>query len=382
VAELRGPAEVVVGIARRLRRRGLSASPDRVHLWVRALDALDPLSTDDVARAGRLTMCATREEQALFDEVLAAYLAEQRLDPGAQLLTVPSELVVVELGELDDGAGGEVDDEELAVPTASRIERLAATDLAELPSLDAELLALLLRAFSGSGRTRRGARRRPARRGRADPAATLRRVLAAGGELTEVARADRRPKPRRLVLLLDLSGSMAAYEEGLLSFAYAAGRQRRPTTEVFTIGTRLTRVTDHLVGADVGRAVAAASAAAVDRGGGTRLGELVKAFSDRFGQRGLARGAVVAVFSDGWERGDPALLGEQMARLQRLAHRVVWANPRKAQPGYEPLAAGMAAALPHVDEFVEGHSVAALVELAGVLLGATDRTSARRPLRA
>jgi uncharacterized protein with von Willebrand factor type A (vWA) domain len=118
-------------------------------------------------------------------------------------------------------------------------------------------------------------------------------------------------------------------------------------------------------------------AAAVDRGGGTRLGELLKEFLDRWGQRGLARGSVVAILSDGWERGDPRLLGEQMARLQRLAHRIVWANPHKAQPGYEPLAGGMAAALPHIDEFVEGHSMEALARLATTLVGSTSGSPVR-----
>lgn len=160
---------------------------------------------------------------------------------------------------------------------------------------------------------------------------------------------------------------MAPYADALLRFAHAA--VRGPRTEVFTIGTRLTRVTRELSHRDPDLAMAAVSAAVPDWRGGTRLGALVREFLD-WGQRGMARGAVVVVLSDGWERGDPELLAAQMRRLRRLAHRVIWANPRKARPGYAPLAAGMAAALPSVDAFVEGHSLAALESLAAVVRGA------------
>jgi uncharacterized protein with von Willebrand factor type A (vWA) domain len=145
---------------------------------------------------------------------------------------------------------------------------------------------------------------------------------------------------------------------------------------VFTIGTRLTRVTAELAARDPDEAMANAADAIPDWSGGTRLGELLRQFLDRWGQRGMARGAVVVVLSDGWERGDENLLGEQMARLQRLAARVVWANPLKARPGYAPLAAGMAAALPHVDDFVEGHSLAALERLAAVVAGVRSARTA------
>jgi uncharacterized protein with von Willebrand factor type A (vWA) domain len=182
-----------------------------------------------------------------------------------------------------------------------------------------------------------------------------------------------------VVLLVDVSGSMSAYADALLRFAHAAVVSRRETpTEVFTIGTRLTRVTAEMAHRDPDRALEEVGGAVPDWRGGTRLGELLKAFLDRWGQRGLARGAVVVVLSDGWERGDATLLGEQMARLSRLAHRVVWANPRKGQTGYQPLAAGMAAALPHCDVFVAGHSLAALEELAAVVRNAATPVGRRR----
>jgi uncharacterized protein with von Willebrand factor type A (vWA) domain len=160
---------------------------------------------------------------------------------------------------------------------------------------------------------------------------------------------------------------MAPYSDALLRYAHVAVRARPASTEVFTIGTRLTRVTRELRLRDPDRALAASGAAIPDWSGGTRLGEVLKAFLDRWGQRGTARGAVVVICSDGWERGGPELLGEQMARLRRLAHAVVWVNPHKGRHGYEPLTGGMQAALPYVDSFVSGHSMAAFEELTGVI---------------
>jgi uncharacterized protein len=170
-----------------------------------------------------------------------------------------------------------------------------------------------------------------------------------------------------VVLIVDVSGSMSPYADVLLRFAHAAVRSAPRSTEVFSAGTRLTRVTRELRHREPDAAMTAVSEAIPDWSGGTRLGEELKEFLDHFGQRGMARGAIVVIASDGWERGDTTLLGEQMERLHRLAHRVVWSNPHKAQPGYEPLTGGMLAALPYVDDFVAGHSLAALEELAGVI---------------
>jgi uncharacterized protein with von Willebrand factor type A (vWA) domain len=159
----------------------------------------------------------------------------------------------------------------------------------------------------------------------------------------------------------------------LLRFAHAATRRRGARTEVFTLGTRLTRVTREMAGPDPEKAMGAVAAAIPDWSGGTRLGVLLREFLDRWGQRGAARGAVVVILSDGWERDDPALLGAQMRRLALLAHRVVWCNPRAARPGFAPLAGGLAAALPHVDDFVSGHSLAALERLARIVAGVEVR---------
>jgi uncharacterized protein with von Willebrand factor type A (vWA) domain len=168
------------------------------------------------------------------------------------------------------------------------------------------------------------------------------------------------------VFICDVSGSMDAYSRALLRFVQAAAAARG-RNEVFALGTRLTRVTRELAHRDPDAALARAAGRVHDWSGGTRLGEGLRAFNDQWGQRGLARGAVVVILSDGWDRGDPDALAQEMARLARVAHRIVWVNPLKATPEYAPLARGMAAALPYVDEFVTGHSVAALEELVEVI---------------
>ncbi len=171
---------------------------------------------------------------------------------------------------------------------------------------------------------------------------------------------------RRLVLLLDVSGSMEPYARALLRFVQAAVAGRR-RVEAFALGTRLTRLTRELGSRDPDRALRQAAGRVEDWSGGTRLGDGLRHFNDEWGVRGMARGAVVVILSDGWDRGDPAALAEEMQRLGRVAYRIVWVNPLKVTPGYAPLARGMAAALPYVDRFVEGHSLDALERLAEIL---------------
>ena len=197
---------------------------------------------------------------------------------------------------------------------------------------------------------------------------TVRAAMRSGGEPISRHHRRRATRLRRLVLLLDVSGSMEPYARALLRFVQAAvaGRQR---VEAFAIGTRLTRVTRELGARDPDAALAAATDRVHDWSGGTRLGPCLRAFNDEWGIRGMARGATVVVLSDGWDRGDPEQLAEEMQRLQRVAHRVVWVNPLKTTPGYAPLARGMAAALPFVDDFVEGPSIDALEQLAAVVAG-------------
>jgi uncharacterized protein len=201
---------------------------------------------------------------------------------------------------------------------------------------------------------------------RPDIRRTMQAAIRSGGEPIE--RHFRAPatRLRRLVLVLDVSGSMEPYARALLRFVHAAvaGRQK---VEAFALGTRLTRITRELNSRDPDVALHAASHRVTDWSGGTRLGEGLRVFNDDWGVRGLARNSIVVILSDGWDRGDPETLAEQMERLHRVTHRLVWVNPLKVTPGYAPLARGMAAALPHIDAFVEGHSVAAMEELTRVI---------------
>jgi uncharacterized protein len=207
------------------------------------------------------------------------------------------------------------------------------------------------------------------RRGaRPDLGRTVRWALRHQGEPLRRAYTKPASRPRRLVLILDISGSMETYARALIRFVHAAV-VARGRVEVFTIGTRLTRITRQLNNRDPDAALDAATPEVEDWAGGTRLGDALGQFNDEWGVRGLARGGVVVVLSDGWDRGEAEVLGEQMERLHRVTHRLIWVNPLKASPGYAPLAAGMAAALPHVDTFVSGNTYRSLEALAGILSG-------------
>jgi uncharacterized protein with von Willebrand factor type A (vWA) domain len=360
-----------VGLARTLRAAGVAAGPRRVQEFLSALDVLDATQRNDVYWAGRLTLCATPDDLERYDRVFAAYWTGE--SPHRRLRAVPPLRRQLAPAAGDRGCGRDQDvDEQTPVVAlmASDTEVLRHRDFSSMTPAERAELHQLLAAFRMSGELRRTRRARPAARGRLDRERTVRAMLRRGGEPARLRRETRRQRPRRLVLLVDVSGSMSAYAGGLLRFVHAAARSGDLRGETFTIGTRLTRVTRELRHRDPDTALAELSASVPDWSGGTRLGELLKAFLDGWGQRGMARGAVVVILSDGWERGDVGLLAEQMARLSRLAHRVVWANPLKVRPGYAPLAAGMAAALPYVDDFVEGHSLAALERLAAIVAGA------------
>lgn len=366
----RGVDEILLGFARTLRRAGVPAGPDRVQAMIGALDHLDVLSAPDVFWAGRLTLCADPADLDRYDAAFAAYFGGDtpRMSPVSAPATrrraAPFEVDVPADGPHDGAAPPAV------AVAASAQETLRHRDLAALTPAEREQLRRLFALLAPRVGRRRSFRHARAARGRVDLNRTVRGMLRQGGEPAQLLHRRRRTKPRRLVLLVDISGSMSPYADGLLRFAHAAVRAAPVATEVFTLGTRLTRVTRELRHRDPDRALAAAGQAIPDWSGGTRLGEAVKAFLDRWGQRGMARSAVVVVCSDGWERGDPALLGEQIRRLARLAHTVVWVNPHQGKDGFAPVTGGMSAALPHVDHLVAGHSLAALERLAEVLADA------------
>lgn len=360
----RDGVEILVGFARTVRAAGINADPQRVHGFLAASDALGADDRRGAYWAGRLALCSAPEDLARYDAAFTAYFGCEQAVPGRRRARVEVERAVGLPGRGDDQDGEAAPEPRVA--GADRVEVLRHRDIASLdPAARADLrrLLALLRPAAPAHLTRR---RRPAPRGRIDRRRTVRAALRTG-EFDRLRHEERTVRPRRLVLLLDISGSMAPYADALLRLGHAAARQRRGT-EVFTIGTRLTRISRELAHTDPDRAIAAASALVPDFSGGTRLGDQLHAFLDQWGRRGTARGAVVVIASDGWERGDPGRLAVGMAHLHRLAHRVIWVNPHRGRPGYEPLVAGMAAVLPYIDDFVAGHSLAALEELCALLL--------------
>lgn len=357
----------VVGFVRALRAAGIEVSADSTVLFARALAAVGVARRAELYWAARATLVHRPEDVATFDRVFAACFDDVSSGAAPEPAITPEVLLGLDLPGDDDGSG-----EAEALPVLqvrySRAEVLRARDFATYTPAEHAEARRLMADVRLAGALRRSRRTRASRhsRGRPDLRATVRRSLRAGGE--PVRRAFRRPAttPRRVVLLCDVSGSMEAYARALVRFLHVAV-VARSRVEAFALGTRLTRITRELSSHDPDVAVAAAARRVVDWSGGTRLGDALRTFNDEWGVRGMARGAVVVIVSDGWDRGDPQLLAEQMARLARVAHRVVWVNPLKASEGYEPLAAGMAAALPYVDEFVEGHSLASLEVLAEVV---------------
>jgi uncharacterized protein with von Willebrand factor type A (vWA) domain len=367
------PARAAVGFARVLRAAGLRVPTGSTVTFAEALGVLGWGSGDDVYWAARATLCNRPEDVERFDACFRAWFASLDATPTGAGLGAPHDAVVA----LDAPGGGE-DPDDADAPDAgavpiltvrfSRAETLRHRDFATYTAAEHDEARRVLADLRVSAAPRRSRRLAPARaaRRRPDVRRTMRAALRTEGE--PLRRAWRSPttRERRLVVLCDVSGSMEPYARVLVRFLHSAV-VARTQVEAFAFGTRLTRITRELSNRDPDAAIANAARRVVDWSGGTRIGAALREFNDTWGVRGTARGAVVVVISDGWDRGEPELLGEQMARLARVAHRIVWVNPLKATPGFAPLAAGMAAALPYVDDFVEGHSIASLTELAGII---------------
>ncbi len=379
----------LVGFGRLLRARGLDVGTGRVLSFCRAATALDPFDAVDLRMAARATLISRPEDLPLLDGLFDRYFREGLISPppaeeapGGELAREEGE---GEPGE-DEGEQPEVPPEEEAPPSAqwspeegegepgeeraavrmiaSGTERLRRRDFADLTEEERHAVYALVRRLALLTPFRSSRRTRPSPYGtRFDFRATLRRSLRTQGEPFRRAWRDRRVRPRPLVLILDVSGSMAPYARPLVEFAHAAAWAGRKV-EVFCFGTRLTRITRALRTRDPDAALAAVGDAVNDWEGGTRIGESLKALLDEWAPRAALRGSVVVVCSDGLDWGDPDLLARQTARLQRLTHRLIWVNPLKGSPRYEPLARGMAAALPHVDVFLPGHNLESLEELA------------------
>ncbi|MFG1812691.1 VWA domain-containing protein [Kribbella sp. NPDC049174] len=361
------PDLALAGFASALRHAGLAVTADRVHLFLRAVAELDAAATAEVYWAGRAALCSGPDDTARYDEVFAAWFAGER--SGRAVRRTPSATTLQAALDVDDAGDGEDNDRSLSV-SASTTEVLRHRDVAELSASDRAELARLFGTLRPQVPVRRAARRRPSHRGDIDPRRTLRAQLRQVGEPARVLYRRRGTRPRRVVLLVDVSGSMRPYADSLLRLAHTLVRAAPRSVEVFTIGTRLTRVTPALRHRDPEFALRLAGDVVPDWSGGTRLGEVLKVFLDRWGQRGTARRAVVVVCSDGWERGDASLLGAQLERLAGLAHRVVWLNPHRGKPGYMPVQAGIVAVLPHLDDLVAGHSLASFADLLKVVADA------------
>ncbi|HEY7174324.1 MAG TPA: VWA domain-containing protein [Micromonosporaceae bacterium] len=359
---------VLVEFARTLRHAGVDASPQRVASMLEAVGALDVTDVADTYWAGRTTLCASVDDIALYDAAFSSYFGGVAPVRGLPIPVAPvMPRPAMPFGATTSAADGDSAEAINVSVSAADTEVLRSRDVATLSAVERADVRQMISMLAVGTAPRASRRRIAAVRGEVDPARTVRTMLRRGGEATHLERRRRRTTPRRLVLLVDVSGSMSPYADALLCLGFAAVHRAPSRTEVFTIGTRLTRVTRALRHRDPDAALRAAGAAIPDWHGGTRLAESIKAFLDRWGQRGMARGAVVVLCSDGWERGDAADLSEQVARLSRLAYRLVWVNPHRGKPGYEPLAAGMAACLEHLDAFVSGHSLDALEELVGVI---------------
>jgi uncharacterized protein with von Willebrand factor type A (vWA) domain len=368
----RGGDEILLAFARAVRAGGVPVTQDRSHDFLAAAALLGADDPAAVRAAGRSTLCAGPEDLVRFDQVFEAFFNARHGLPRLRPST-PTEPSPDQLPENDLTGDGEAEADDVIRAAASATEVLRHRDVASLTAAEKQRLAALLATLRPRPPLRRTGRHRRWHRGQVDATRTLRESLRRMGEPAEIAWRRRAEKPRRVVLLVDVSGSMTAYADVLLRLAHRLthGMARGTSSvETFTIGTRVTHVTRAMRLRDPERALVAAGDTVPDWSGGTRLGETLRFFLDRWGQRGMARGAVVVVFSDGWERGDASVLAEQMARLRRIAHRVVWVNPHRGKDGYEAVQTGVLAALPYCDEFVAGHSLATYADLVEVLADA------------
>jgi uncharacterized protein with von Willebrand factor type A (vWA) domain len=375
---------------RRLHMAGLPVTAETSARFAAAVALACPVSRRRLYFTARSVFVSDQSQVRGFDRVFAeVFGAAERLDvdPPVDAETVATPPDERQGSDSERAVGRAKRGEELAVAAARREtsgEEQPAGDEFEVPTLAsadellrskrfdslepgelADLYRLMaqLRVAPPMRRTRRA--RRDRHGDRIDLRRTLRRSLRTAGEPIRLARRRRRVVPRRLVLLCDISGSMEPYARAYLQFLTCAAGARlgRGGSEAFVFATRLTRLTRALSSRNPERAIQRAAATAPDWSSGTRIGEALKEFNDRHGRRGMARGAVVVILSDGWERGDPALVGREMERLARLAYRIVWVNPRVAAEGFAPRAGGMAAALPHCAALVSGHTVRALEQV-------------------
>lgn len=346
------PEEILTGFARVLRRAGLPVTMAATHTFIDAVSRLDYADPRDVYWAGRAVFCTGAAHIGTYDYAFRAWFSTEPLPAASQVK--PAITTGYEAG-LEGGEQGE--DLPMAA-LASQAEVLRNRDIATLTKAEQRILARQFQALPVPAPMRTTRRLEPANHGVIDRVRTVRDQRRRGGEPGPLRFARRRKRARRIIFLIDVSGSMKPYADSLLRLAHHVC-SRAPEAEAFAVGTRLTRITRALQTPDLEDALALAGGLIPDWAGGTRLADNLQEFLSTWGRRGLARGAIVVVASDGWERGDAADLGRQMRFLGSLARRVIWSNPHAGKSGYEPIQGGIAAALPHLDGLIAGHSFAA-----------------------
>ena len=361
----------LVDFARELRSAGVAAGSGDVLAYASALAVLDPADLTDLYWAGRTTLVSKRDDIPVYDEVFRRFFLGAA-GPDRELVTLraradaEAEANLVAPASSPDAEG----DEEEAVLgwMASDVEALKRKSFDACTPEELAALRRIMRRIQLTPPRRRTRRTQPARRGRnPDLRRTVRESLRVHDEPAELFWRQRRIKLRPLILILDVSGSMADYSRHLLQFAYSASRAAG-RVEVFCFGTRLTRITRALATRRPDDALQRAAGTVVDWEGGTRIGAALDTFVRDWGRRGLCRGGVVVICSDGLDRGDPEVLATAMERLGRLCHTLVWMNPHKGHdPGFRPSTLGMMAAAPHIDLLLSGHDLSSLEELAALL---------------
>jgi uncharacterized protein len=396
-------AELAARFGAALRRAGLPVGPGRSERFAAAVTLVRPETRRDLFNCALATLVSSKDQadllRAVFTEVFGALDGPGEV-PGMTAAAAGPPGPPQPLADLADAAtaakahaeivsslddsGAESDtgepDQEIARPyLGSAVERLSGTDFAELSAVELAELAAAMRRMTLAVPARRSRRRnrRPGGR-RTDVRSTLRQARRTGGHAFRLIGEVPAMRPRRLVVLCDISGSMEPYARAMIQLLYCAAGGAN--AEVFTFATRLTRLTTALARTTPAVAIARAAQAAPDWNGGTRLGAALKEFNDRYGRRGMARGAVVLVISDGWDTGDPEVVRQEMERLSLVAFRIVWMNPRTKSASYQPLAAGMAAAWPYCDAVVSGHSLQAVSRLAAALADPVRRRAIAAPV--
>jgi uncharacterized protein with von Willebrand factor type A (vWA) domain len=396
-------AALAAGFGSALRRAGLPVGPGRSERFAAAVTLARPDTHGELLNCALATLVSSKEQGELLRTVFAGVFgadastgpgtaeqngpdrssAERRAESPADAADVArAHALIVESVRATPDPGPDEEngaDQEISRPyLGSPAERLAGTDFAELSESELAELAELMHRITLAVPPRRSRRHRPGSGGRhIDMRASLRRARRTGGDVFRLIGGVPVSRRRRLVVLCDISGSMEPYARAMIQLLYCAAGGAG--AEVFSFATRLTRLTPALARSSPVAALREAGHAAPDWLGGTRLGAALKQFNDDYGRRGMARGAVVLIISDGWDTGDPAVVRREMERLSLVAFRIVWVNPRTKSAAYEPLAGGMAAAWPFCDAVVSGHSLNALRELTAALADPVRRRAELRP---